>query len=154
MTATRYITIAVLTAGLGAIPGMAQNRFEPDTNISCVERLQPPQYPVLAVQSRIEGTVGASVLLTPQGSIHEVKTEFISKTPTVTGALIQSVEQAVRGATFRQYCGGKTVTLVFDFKISGQPSENPKQSVAFGYPNKFWIVTEPGKSAPAESKSK
>jgi len=142
-----YFAIALLLFTIGGSSTRAQNPFEPDTYISCVERIQPPAYPLLAIQSRSEGTVAASVVVSPRGLLEELRTDFTSKTPKVTGALIQAVEASVRGATYRYSCGGKTVTLLFDFKIDGTPSENPKQTVAFGYPNKFWIVTEPGKTA-------
>ena len=54
-------------------------------------------------------------------------------------------EKAIQEASFRSDCTGKTVVLMFDFKVAGRPSGDPKQSVSFGYPNKFWIVTEPSR---------
>jgi hypothetical protein len=48
-----------------------------------------------------------------------------------------AVEKAIQEASFRSDCTGKTVVLIFDFKAAGQ------QSVSYGYPNKFWIVTAP-----------
>ena len=137
-----FLALAALTLSLGLGAGRAQNPFEPDTNVACIERLQMPAYSAL---SGSEGTVTASVVLSARGSVEEVRTQLASKTEKVVGVLIHSVEQAVREGTFRSYCGGKTITLVFDFKIAGQPSGNPKQSVAFGYPNRFSIVTEPAK---------
>ena len=41
-------------------------------------------------------------------------------------------------------CAGETVALVFEFKINGKASENAKQSTAYGYPNKFWILAGTG----------
>ena len=137
--------LAVVLLIAGAVHGTAQNRFEPETNMACVERLPVPAYSPLAIQARIEGTVTASVLLSPHASVEKITTDFMSKTPKITGSLIQSVEDAIRGAAFHTYCGDKTIVLIFDFKIAGQPADNPKQSDSFGYPNKFWIVTEPGK---------
>src|SRR5712671_5636610 len=141
----RFIVVPVALAVFGLNMGMAQNPFEPDFNIACVERILMPAYPILARQMQIEGTITASVVLSPQASVQLITTEFASKTPKVTGSLIRTVEDAIRGAVFRVACGGKTVSLIFDFKISGVPAESPKQSAAFGYPNKFWVVTEPGK---------
>ena len=79
----------------------------------------------------------ASVLLSPRALVEKITTDLTSKTPKVTGTLIQSVEE--------DRFPDKTIVLIFEFKIAGQPAENPKQSDSFGYPNKFWIVTEPGK---------
>jgi len=128
--------LAVFLLIAGGSPGTAQNRFEPETNIACVERLPMPAYSAQARQARIEGTVTATVLLSPRALIEKITTDFASKTPKITGSLIQSVEDAIREAAFHTYCGDKTITLIFDFKIAGQPA-------AYGYPNKFWIVAEP-----------
>jgi len=136
------LALAVLVLNGGLNIGNAQNPFEPETNVACIERLQMPVYSSL---SGSEGTVTASIVLSPRASVEEIRTQLASKTEKVVGILIHSVEQAVREGTFRSSCGGKTITLVFDFKIAGQPSGSPKQSVSFGYPNKFSIVTEPGK---------
>jgi len=141
----RFPALPIVLAAFGWNAAMAQNPFEPDFNIACVERIPLPAYPILARQMLVEGTISASVVLSPQASVQLITTEFASKTPKVTGSLIQTVEDAIRGAVFRVACGGKTVSLVFDFKISGVAADNPKQSVAYGYPNKFWVVTEPGK---------
>src|SRR5438105_597593 len=120
--------------------GAAQNPFEPESNIACVERLPMPAYPVVARQGRIEGTVAASVLLSPHASVEKITTDFASKTSGVTGVLIRSVEDAIRAAAFRANCANKTIVLIFDFQIAGQPSDNSKRSDAYGYPNRFWIV--------------
>jgi len=141
----RFIIVPLALAVFGLNMAMAQNPFEPDFNIACVERIPMPAYPILARQMQVEGTITATVVLSPQASVQLITTEFASKAPKVTGSLIQTVEDTIRGAVFRVACGGKTVSLIFDFKISGVAAESPKQSVAFGYPNKFWVVTEPGK---------
>jgi hypothetical protein len=134
----------LLAAGVKA--GAAQNPFEPEPNIACVERLPMPMYAALAQQTRLEGTITTSVMLSPRATVEKVTTDFAAKSSKVTGALIRSVEDAVRGAAFRPNCGGKTVVLIFEFKIAGEPSDHPKQTDSFGYPNKFWIVVEPGKT--------
>ena len=141
----RFIIVPLVLTIFGLNIGIAQNPFEPSFNIACVERIPMPAYPILARQSQIEGTISASVVLSPQASVQLITTEFASKTPKVTGVLIRTVEAAIREAVFRAACGGKTLSLIFDFKISGHASDNPKQSAAYGYPNKFWVVTEPEK---------
>jgi hypothetical protein len=132
----------IITSGLGI--GTAQNPFEPETNIGCVERMQMPAYPAMAREAQVEATITASVLLSPKPTVQQqVATQFKSKTQRAAAILMPTVEKAIREASFRSDCTGKTVALIFDFKVAGPPSANPKQSVAFGYPNKFWIVTEP-----------
>jgi hypothetical protein len=130
-----HLAVVLLFAGVSH--GTAQNRFEPETNMACVERLPIPVYSAPARQARIEGTVTATVLLSPRAAVEKITTDFLSKTPKVTGSLIQAVEDAIRAAAFHTWCGDKTVVLIFDFKIAGQES--------FGYPNKFWIVADSGK---------
>ena len=140
----RYCVAALLLAMLEPHTGTAQNPFEPETNIGCVERLQLPAYPALARQAQVEATITASVLLSPKPTVRQqVITQFKSKTQRAAAILMPAVEKAIQEAAFRADCTGKTVVLIFDFKVAGQPSGNPGQSVSFGYPNKFWIVAEP-----------
>jgi hypothetical protein len=139
----RCLVIVLVTLSLALKTGLSQNPFEPDTHIGCVERLEAPAYSAVARQVKAEGTITASVVLTQSASIHEITTEFKSKTRRAIGLLIPLVEKSIVEAAFRPTCAGETVVLIFDFKIAGQPSDSPKQSVSFGYPNKFWIVTEP-----------
>src|SRR6266404_1991063 len=95
----RFIALPLVLAGWNA--AMAQNPFEPDFNIACVERIPLPAYPILARQMQVEGTITASVVLSPQASVQLITTEFASKTPKVTGSLIRTVEDTIRGAVFR-----------------------------------------------------
>jgi hypothetical protein len=140
----RCCVAALLLTTLGPRIGTAQNPFEPETNIGCVERLQMPAYPAMARQAQVEATITASILLSPKPTVQQqVITQFKSKTQQAAAILMPTVEKAIQEASFRSDCTGKTVVLIFDFKVAGPPSANPKQSVSFGYPNKFWIVTEP-----------
>jgi hypothetical protein len=134
--------LIVMTSGPGI--GKAQNPFEPETNIGCVERLHMPAYPAMARETQVEATITAAVMLSPKPTVQQqVTTQFKSKTQRAAAILMPTVEKAIQEATFRSDCTGKTVVLIFDFKVAGPPSANPKQTVSFGYPNKFWIVTEP-----------
>jgi hypothetical protein len=140
----RFCVAALLVMTSGPAIGTAQNPFEPETNIGCVERLQMPAYPSSAREAQVEATITASVLLSPKPTVQQqVTTQFKSRTQKAAAVLMPTVEKAIQEASFRSDCTGKTVVLIFDFKVTGQPSSNPKQSVSFGYPNKFWIVTEP-----------
>jgi hypothetical protein len=136
-----YLALTLLVGVLN--PASAQNPFEPDSHIACVERLPVPTYPVEAIQTQTEGIITAKVVLSPQASVQLVTTEFRTKTQKTISLLIRAVEDAIREAAFRSTCAGETVALVFDFKLAGQRSDVPKQSASFGYPNKFWIVSEP-----------
>src|SRR6476660_3775302 len=85
---------------LGLRPVTAQNPFEPETNMACVDRLPAPEYSSAARQARVEGTVLVAVRLSQEASVEEITTEFASKTPKVSGMLIQAVEKAIRDASF------------------------------------------------------
>jgi hypothetical protein len=145
---------AMLLTLLCVTPGATQNPFEPDTHVSCIDRLRIPAYSAEARRSRAEGTITASVVLTKDASVDWFKTEFQSKAPKAIGVLMELVEKAIREATFRPLCGGETVSLIFDFKIAGRPADDPQQSASFSYPNRFWIVTEPGKLPGEGAKAK
>ena len=134
----RYCVAALLLTMLKPHSGTAQNPFEPETNIGCVERLQIPAYPAVARQAQLEATITASVLLSPKPTVQQqITTQFKSKTQRAAALLMPVVEKAIQETSFRSDCTGKTVVLIFDFKVAGQ------QSVSYGYPNKFWIVTAP-----------
>jgi hypothetical protein len=114
----------------------------PDSNASCIERIEMPQYPPLATAAKAEGTVTARVLLGSQGRVQEIKTD-----PDLTYAsdeelLVSPVENAVRQSVFHSNCSGKTVTVVFRFWLIGNLSDHPNQSVSFTAPNIFWITSE------------
>jgi len=113
-----------------------------DSGGACIERLQIPDYPRLAIVAAISGTLTTSVLLSPQATVQSISTD--AKTARGAGAplFVAPVETAVRRATFRPNCGGRTVVMVFHFEFGETVSYTPKQSVVFGYPNTFWIVSE------------
>jgi hypothetical protein len=129
-----WIMAMLLIAGLKV--GTAQISSDLETNISCIDRLQMPTFPALARKARVQGTINAVVVLSPQGSVQTMNTKGHP-------LLVPSVEDIIRTAKFRSDCGGKTVTLVFDFRLAGSGSQQPMQSVSFGAPNRFWIAVQP-----------
>jgi hypothetical protein len=131
----------------GAFNLLAQSASgQAETNFTCVVRLQVPRYPRLALFAQIDGTITATVRLSKGATVGEIATNVESKLGTKGSLLTPSVEDAVQKATFRSDCGGKTVRLIFIFEITGQPSAEPKEIVTFGFPNKFWITSEPHKA--------
>jgi outer membrane biosynthesis protein TonB len=79
------------------------------TNMSCVERLQMPVYPLLADQARLSGIVTATVLVASDGSI---QTKVVGHS-----ILGPAVEKAIRASAFRKTCDRKSVRLVFNFVL-------------------------------------
>jgi hypothetical protein len=61
---------------------------------------------------------------------------------------VQSV--ILNKARFRAGCAGKQITLIFDFSITGDPSDRQQQEVAFGFPNRFYISARPFQPQPSQ----
>jgi TonB family protein len=112
-------------------------------NVVCIGKMEMPSYPPLAQQARISGTVMVDAVLSAAGSVTEVTVRADPNlSATGKGILGPPVAEALRGAAFNRTCAGKTVSIVFVFEIVGTSRGTPKQKVAFGSPNKFWIISE------------
>jgi hypothetical protein len=119
-------------------------RLAPDTfNATCVERLEIPAYPLLARQARLAGTLSVTVTLGSGARIENIAAKADLNNNGAQGVLLIPVQNAIRTAHFREDCAGKQVILVFDFRITGDPSDRQQQEVAFGFPNRFRITTRP-----------
>lgn len=117
----------VLTAGADAQISQA------DSNVACVERLKIPAYPALANAARIQGTITATISL----SSHEISVSAASNAGPI---LSSAVKQAIGESKFRTDCAGKTVTLIFEFKLGASGSD---EKHFFESPNKFLILSKP-----------
>jgi outer membrane biosynthesis protein TonB len=125
------LAIAISTAA------MAQD--VDSTNMNCVKRLEMPAYPALAKSVVITGTVTASIALDADAKTQKVETSFASRSLAMFDA---SLNAALKKSDFQKTCAGKIVRLVFHFEITGQLADNLKETVAYGYPNEFWIISE------------
>jgi hypothetical protein len=123
--------------------------YQPYSNVACIVRLPLPDYPALARMARFQGTVTASVLLSSAASVEQITTE-IDPEAAEGGKLLRSlVGDAIRDASCWSSCGEKTIKPVFHFEITGTPSEYARTTLAFGYPNQFWITTQPAPDTPS-----
>lgn len=120
------------------------NRPSPDAdfNMSCIERLQMPLYPPLADQVRIAGSLRATVVLNPDGSIQRTAIEMESGLATAKRLFTPAIEQALKASAFHRGCGGRSVHLLFHFMLDEELYPQ-SQRVSFGYPNQFWIAVPP-----------
>jgi hypothetical protein len=137
--------VAIVAIALTVVPGLncahaAESSAPP--NISCVDRIKLPEYPRLAQQAMISGTVNAHVVLSSTAQPERVETRASTVAPNVKSVLTTPVEAALRQAVFKSGCGGKSVEFVFIFELNGNTRGKPKQAVSYGFPNKFWIVSE------------
>jgi outer membrane biosynthesis protein TonB len=103
-----------------------------------------PVYPKLADMARISGSLTATVVLGPDGSIEKTLIDIGTASTTARQLFPPEVEKALRASAFRKACGGKSVTLVFSFVLGEEldPQGLP-QRVSFGYPNRFSISVPP-----------
>jgi outer membrane biosynthesis protein TonB len=124
----------LLTLALCSWPAPAQTNQEAEPNMACVERLQLPVYPRLAATARISGSTTAKIAVASDGSFQA----NVSGHPLLTAA----VDHALRASSFHKSCGGKSVTLVFNFVLSDYYPDGRVQDVSFGYPNQFWILPQ------------
>jgi len=129
-----------------AVNSLSQVAADEETNFRCVERIEVPRYPSVALSANLAGTVAASVHLTASGAVQDLSTDMETKNGAKPKILTLPVEAAIHTSTFRRDCGGKIIRLIFIFEMKEQPSVAPKQVVTFESPNKFRITSEPQKA--------
>ncbi len=135
---------------LSALSAVAQT----ETNMSCVERLEIPTYPVLAKQARIAGALTVTLSLGSDASIRTIASEWTPQPASLSktaGIFVPVVEKSLRASTFAKSCGGKTVTLVFNFALDESLLPNEIRS-SFSYPDQFWITAPSTLIQPERSK--
>jgi hypothetical protein len=111
-------------------PGPAES----PTNIECLEHLEIPDYPSLARQARIQATQTVKVLLSDQATIQSIAVSLQGKAVNLESFFKEGAEKAVKNSRFSKTCGGKTITVVFQYELS-----NDDGSLAFEPPNHFLI---------------
>jgi hypothetical protein len=112
-------------------------------NISCIKRLEMPAYPSLAKYANITGTATASIALDAEAKVQKVETSFTGRS---LAMFDPSLNAALKKSDFQKNCAGKTVRVIFHFEIAGRIADDPKVTVAYGYPNEFWIISEQQKA--------
>ena len=122
---------------------LSQSTTADDTNASCIEKLQIPNYPPLARHARLSGTFTTTVVIGPDATVQSISSEMVAKFSQSKGIFIPAIERSLRSSVFARRCGGNTVKLVFQFVLGdGEPSDHG-QEVSFAYPNRFWISVPP-----------
>jgi hypothetical protein len=137
------IRIIILASAIfGVINTAASGQTPGDTNANtgCIERLTLPEYPVLAKQSRIQGTITATILLSSPGSPPKIATVYMGPLVKLKTMLAVPVEEAIHHCQVSRKAAPANRSLVFHFESVGGPLSRPAQSVSFGGPNEFWIT--------------
>ena len=109
-------------------------------SMSCVERLEIPQYPPLAYSAAIQGSLTATATVDATGVV----------ATKITGhpLLADAVKTAIAASAFLKSCAGKSVTVVFNFVIDQTYKSSVPMRVSFGYPNQFSISVPPPVAMP------
>ena len=107
------------------------------SNAACVTRLQLPVYPAIAQSALLTKTLTAAVVVANDGSAQSVSFESISgERVDFAHLFFGTLEQSLKASQFSATCGGRTVRLVFDFRLDGDP---PNKAIWFRFPNGFEI---------------
>jgi hypothetical protein len=106
-----------------APPAPANPGFE------CFQNVETPEFPQSALLARIDGTVYASVQVTPQGAADKIETQVASAWADGPKLLVPPVEKAVRASKFKPECAGKTVAVVFRYNLHGEAIAKPDVTV-------------------------
>src|ERR1700691_6746181 len=91
---------------VSGLPAVAQN----ETNMSCVERLEIPSYPILAKQARITGVLTVTVPLGPDASAGRISSQWASQWNSVSkpeGLFLPVIEKSLLESRFAKSCAGK-----------------------------------------------
>jgi hypothetical protein len=131
---TGLLLLIVLYRALGQ-PGPVES----PPNVECLEHLEIPDYPPLARAARIQAKQTIKVLLSNQATIQSVESNLQGKAVNLLEGLFkEGAEKALKNSHFSKTCGGKSITLVFDYEPS-----NDGGLLAFEPPNHFLIRTGP-----------
>ncbi|HTR38646.1 MAG TPA: hypothetical protein VMH80_22225 [Bryobacteraceae bacterium] len=115
--------------------------------LECYEHLTMPEYPISALQSRVDGSVWTRVEVNPQGMAGKINTQVVSAWSNGASLLTPPVEAAIHASKFKADCAGKTVAVVFRYELHGDATMHPKVTTREEPPNLVWIESAPELSA-------
>jgi hypothetical protein len=107
--------------------------------------VETPEFPLPALQARVDGTLWLSIHLNAQAGIEKIDTQVTSAWSTAKALLTPAVEKAVRASKFKTDCAGKTVDVVYRYELHGEAMANPKPTNRMDAPNIEYIESQPAK---------
>jgi hypothetical protein len=135
---TLILSTVVLSVSIVSTPLVAAPADEPA--MSCVERLEMPQYPGVARRARLRGDVSVTAVLNPDGSIKTVQFAADTAKPSLPEFFRAEIETALRRSKFSSACAAHAITLVFEFRLVRDKVPDSFRGGAFTYPNRFEIA--------------
>jgi hypothetical protein len=124
--ALQYVPVLIIALTVG----QPSRGAEPS---SCIEFLPHPEYPLLARQARISGTVQAkitindSALVKAQAEGHPM--------------LAHEVESFLARSVLPASCSGQTFEVLFTFAFKDPPQARASTTVTFQPPNQFFVTS-------------
>src|SRR4051794_38402580 len=114
-----FLIALALAARVTTSDNAAASEMRPDDQqtIECIDRLMVPPYPRIGLITVSSGTLRAVITLGESGTVKSQRFEVISD-PKNLGIFQPAVERALKVSRFRPSCAGRTVSLVFRFKIA------------------------------------
>ena len=148
------VSFLLVAAVAVSFAGCQRQRPADGPNIDCVERLEVPTYPPIAESARISAIVTTAIVLGPQGTLNSIAIDGVM--PASAGRPARpiplfntSVDRAIRSSKFSSACGGKTVRVIFNFRLSSRTDLPPAtQPVAFHTQTSSRSAPHPESSTP------
>jgi hypothetical protein len=107
------------------------------SGFGCVDQMTLPVYAGLVWQAQITGTATARILLNSEGSALHVKIDSPHK------ALTGWVAGTLSKASFLKECKGRTIELIFKYRLEGQKREAPDNQIVVKHPGTVEITAYP-----------
>jgi hypothetical protein len=114
--------------------------------LACFENLAAPEFPKAALQNHVDGSVWTTTHVNAQGGVEKIDTEVVSAWGDGQKLLTPPVEKAIRAAKIKPVCAGKTVSVVFRYRLYGEATANPKVTSETEIPNIMDIESQPESS--------
>jgi hypothetical protein len=96
-----------------------------------------PVYAGLVWQAQLTGTATVRVVLNAEGKALEIKVDSPHK------ALTGWVAGTLTRASFLKQCGGRTLELVFKYRLEGQKRNTPDNQIVVKHPGTVEVIAFP-----------
>jgi len=104
----------------------------------CVQHIDVPEYPVLAWQARLQGSVALNAEIAADG-------EVVSVSPSGANQILQkAAADNIRTWKFCSSLAKQNVTITFVYKLDGQETDRmPREKVVVDLPEQVTITSRP-----------